>query len=254
MGKIKDRTGEENYNNFGSKMIIEKYTSSNNIDIYFPEYNYTVFHKVYGDFKKGKIYCPFEPRIYGVGYFGVGDYTVRGENGKITKAYQTWHDMLRRCYTDEWKIANPTYNDCYVNSEWLNFQNFAEWFYLNYYEIDNEIMNLDKDILVKHNNEYGPETCIYVPHRINNLFIRRESMRGDLPIGVKKSGNKFEASCSDEYSNKTILGIYNTPEEAFYIYKEYKEKLIKDIADKYKDQIPYILYETMYNYEVEIND
>ena len=37
MGRPKiDRTGEETYNNFGSKMIITKYKNTNDIDVYFP--------------------------------------------------------------------------------------------------------------------------------------------------------------------------------------------------------------------------
>ena len=35
MGKI-DRTGEENVNNFGSKMIISEYNNKDDIDVYFP--------------------------------------------------------------------------------------------------------------------------------------------------------------------------------------------------------------------------
>lgn len=255
MGKpFKDRSGEIKDNNFGSKMIIKKYKNYGDIDIYFPEYNCTVYHKTYNDFKNGKIYCPYEPRVYGIGYFGIGEYKVRDELGKNTKAYTAWHDMLRRCYNNTWKEKHPTYENCYVNEEWLNYQNFAEWFYQNYYEIDSEIMNLDKDILIKYNNEYGPNACVYTPHRINNLFIRRDSMRGELPIGVRMINNKFEASCSDENSKKVVLGLYDTQEEAFNVYKEYKEKLIKEIADEYKEYIPYVLYEAMYNYEVEIDD
>ena len=36
--------------------------------------------------------------------------------------------------------------------------------------------------------------------------------------------------------------------------KEEEEKLIKEIADNYQNDIPIILYEAMYNYEVEIDD
>ena len=50
------------------------------------------------------------------------------------------------------------------------------------------------------------------------------------------------------------LGRFNTPEEAFYTYKEAKEKEIKRVADLYKDRIPQKLYDAMYNYEVEITD
>lgn len=249
-----NRIGEKSYNNFGSIMIINKYRSCSDIDIYFPEYNYVVCSKSYSDFKKGKIYCPYEPRVYGIGYFGVGEFKVRNENGKNSKAYTTWHDMLRRCYTDKWKSKNPTYEKCEVCNDWLNYQNFANWFYQNYYSIDNEKMNLDKDILCKYNKTYSPETCIFVPHRINNLFIRRESKRGELPIGVMQSGNKYEASYSNDRSIKTTLGLYDTPEEAFYVYKDYKEKLIKQLADKYRKFIPDRLYNAMYEYKVDIND
>ena len=31
-----DRTGEEGYNNLGSKMIIKEYRSAKDIDVYFP--------------------------------------------------------------------------------------------------------------------------------------------------------------------------------------------------------------------------
>lgn len=39
MGKKIDRTGEENINNFGSKMIIKRYRTNKDIDVYFPKYN-----------------------------------------------------------------------------------------------------------------------------------------------------------------------------------------------------------------------
>jgi uncharacterized UPF0160 family protein len=38
------------------------------------------------------------------------------------------------------------------------------------------------------------------------------------------------------------------------VYKHFKEKYIKEIADKYKEKIPSKLYEAMYRYEVEITD
>jgi len=50
------------------------------------------------------------------------------------------------------------------------------------------------------------------------------------------------------------LGTFKTPKEAFDVYKIHKETLIKQIADKYKDQIPQKLYDAMYKYEVEITD
>lgn len=158
--------------------------------------------------------------------------------------------MLNRCYSGKY----PTYEDCYVCEEWLNYQNFAEWFYQNYYEVDNEIMNLDKDILYKGNKVYSPETCVFVPQRINTLFIKSNKIRGDLPIGVTSKNNKFMTRCKNGQNEKIYLGTFNTIEEAFKSYKEYKEKLIEQTANEYKEFIPYVLYEAMCNYEVEIND
>ena len=48
--------------------------------------------------------------------------------------------------------------------------------------------------------------------------------------------------------------MYKTPEQAFQVYKKFKESYIKLIADEYKDKIPKILYDAMYNWKVEITD
>ena len=48
--------------------------------------------------------------------------------------------------------------------------------------------------------------------------------------------------------------MFDTPEEAFQTYKEFKENYIKQVADEYKDKIPEKLYEAMINYKIEITD
>ena len=96
MNKKIDRTGEENINNFGSKMIISGYRSTKDIDVYFPEYNWTFKHAQYTSFKNKSIKCSYEPRLFGVGYLGEGKYTV-SENSKKTDEYKIYYDMLRRC-------------------------------------------------------------------------------------------------------------------------------------------------------------
>ena len=53
-------------------------------------------------------------------------------------------------------------------------------------------------------------------------------------------------------------GTYSTEEEAFQVYKEYKERVIKNVIDSYEGKIPEPFYSklkvAMYNYEVEIDD
>ena len=51
--KAVDRTGEERVNKFGSKMIIKEYRGCMDIDVYFPEYNWTFEHVDYSNFKRG---------------------------------------------------------------------------------------------------------------------------------------------------------------------------------------------------------
>ena len=120
-------------------------------------------------------------------------------------------------------------------------------------------MHLDKDILVKHNKIYSPDTCIFVPERINELFVKNNKKRGEYPIGVNPHGNKFRVKCwlIDPKTGKSKykhLGLYDTQEKAFQVYKYYKERNIKEIADYYKEYIPEKLYDALYNYEVEITD
>lgn len=256
--KVKNKRLEEiNVNYQGCKMKIIKYNNANDIMVEFQDEYKAKIKSAYKEFKKGNIKNPYYPSVLNKGYFGQGKYKSRGEDGKQTKAYIKWKGMLERCYDEKRHKNHPTYADCYVCKEWLNFQNFAEWFYKHYYECNGEKMCLDKDILIKGNKVYSPETCIFVPNNINVLFTKREKDRGKYPIGIRycERDNALIVGCSVNGKMKH-LGYFksNEIEKAFNCYKEFKEKYIKQIADEYKDLIPKELYEALYKYEVEIND
>lgn len=249
-----NRTGEINYNNFGSKMIISVYRNTRDIDVYFPEYDWTKESVRYENFKNGSISCPYERRTCGIGYLGEGKYKTR-EDGKETEYHITWKTMMIRCYSDNKHKKYTTYIKCTVCDEWHCFQNFAKWYEENYYKIENEKIDLDKDILNKGNKIYSPNSCIFVPRRINSLFVKNDIDRGEYPIGVsyRKREGVYVAQCRND-KNREFLGRFNNSIDAFNSYKEYKEKIIKEVADKYKDKIPNKLYEALYKYEVEITD
>ena len=258
MGSKIDRIGEKNINNFGSKVVITRYGKWNDIDIYFPQYDWTFKNNTYQNFKNGKIKCPYEKRYYGIGYLGEGKYKM-SENGKHTRVYDAWKSMLQRCYDEKYHEKRPSYSNCQVNEKWHNFQNFAKWYEENYYSIEGEKMCLDKDILVKHNKIYSTETCIFVPNTINLLFVKNDNKRGKSLIGTTPFKGKYVAQCNllnpeTGKSKKEYLGLYDTQETAFEVYKYYKEKNIKQVADYYKEQIPDKLYQSLYNYIVEIDD
>ena len=259
MGRKKiDRTGEENVNTFGSKMVIVGYRGALDMDVYFTEYDWVFKHATYQNFKNGTLKCPYERRYYSKGFLGEGKYKTK-ENGKLTDEFDIWHGMLQRCYDPKFHKEHPSYEGCRVEDYLLNFQNMCKWLDENYYEVPGEIMHLDKDILCKGNKVYSRNTCIFVPQRINTLFTKSDSSRSDNPIGVHptSSGN-YQVHCSNGYGKLIPLGTYSTKGEAFQVYKEYKEKVIKKVIDSYEGIIPEPHYsrlkEAMYNYKVEIDD
>ena len=253
-----NRIGEEALNNFGSKMIVKEYRGARDIDVYFPEYDWVFEHAYYSNFKNGAIKCPYEPRYYGKGYLGEGKYKM-SENSEFKKEYKIWHGMLQRCYCSKYQEKQPTYKACEVEDYLLTFQHMGEWLEENYYEVPGERMHLDKDILCKGNKVYSRDICIFVPERINVLFTKCDKSRGDNPIGMclSSSGN-YQVECCNGYGKSVYLGVYSTKEEAFKVYKNYKEKVIKEVIDSYEGIIPEPHYsrlkEAMYNYEVEITD
>lgn len=188
-----------------------------------------------------------KPTMCGVGYHGCGDYDIK------STAYIKWHDMLNRCYNKKFHERCPQYKKCSVCDEWQNFSNFEVWYNENKY--GDKQLDLDKDILFKGNFIYSPETVVLVPHSINTLFINGLSSRGDCPVGVYYDENKkrYRANVNSGGEQKK-LGEYKTAEEAFNKYKEFKESIIKDMAERYKGEIPYKAYEAMMNWKIEIDD
>ena len=168
------------------------------------------------------------------------------------KCYSVWRNMIFRCYSKKCKIIHPTYLDCYTCKEWHLFSNFKIWFLCNYIEG----YELDKDILIKGNKLYSPDTCCFVPNEINALFTKRQNGRGDLPIGVSYSPkkDKYISYVNNGFGNRTHLGTFSNPEEAFAAYKKAKEEWIKEVANKWRDKLKPNVYEALMNYQVEITD
>lgn len=257
MKKDINRVGETTITKEGYAITIVKYINAHNIEVQFNDDIETTKNTTYSQFKKGNICYPYHRSVYGVGYKGEGKYGSTNLNGKKTKCYETWCNMIKRCYSENYQEKRPTYENCTVCDEWHNFQNFAKWYEENYYEVDGEQMHLDKDILIKGNKVYSPETCVFVPKLINSLFTKRQSDRGELPIGVvlEKNKSRYLALCNNCILKKQIkLGRFSQVEDAFLKYKKYKENHIKEIANLYIEKIPSNLYNAMTNYEVNIND
>lgn len=254
----KERSGETNKNNQGILMKIIDYKDSLNVVVEFQDSTCYTTTVTYKNFIEGSVLNPFIPTIYGVGVFG-------NKYPSNTKEYYTWMGVLERSFDEKYKERNPTYKDVICCDEWLSFENFCEWLHSQenfekWYDL--KLSAIDKDILIKGNKIYSPDTCCLVPQNVNALFIKRNFGRGEFPIGVSlnksnKTSKIYEAHCNDGYGISRHLGTFKTPEEAFYLgYKPYKENLIKKISqEEYKKgNITKKCYEAMMNYIVEITD
>lgn len=256
---VKERTGYKIINTQGVEMTCIDYKNAMNIVV---EFN-NPYYKTSGcwsNFIKGKIRNPYIKTIYGVGAIGA-KYSTR-KNNKCAKEYQLWRDMLYRVYgCKKNHSTNKRYKECIVCDEWLLYENFYEWLHNqpNFKKwFDGEQWCIDKDILFKGNKTYSPDTCCLVPNNVNTLFVKRDVARGELPVGVQKNHKRFCALCSNPLTVKkyAYFGTYDTPEEAFYAYKQGKENLIKQIAQIEFDagNITKECYNAMLKYEVEITD
>ena len=252
--------GMENVNNKGYPMKIIGYNNSNDITVEFLEpYKYIVKSRV-DRFKNGYIHNPYAPWICDFGIVGT-KYPTHTVDGKLyLKEYLTWTNMIKRCYDEEHRYRNPSYYDCECCHEWQYYENFYEWMHSqeNYDKlIDINDMALDKDILYKGNRLYAPDRCCLVTQNINNIMLKSNAIRGKCPIGVfyNKVNDKYIAQCGGK-ENGVYLGSYNTELEAFMVYKKYKEKTIKELAQKEFDlnHITKQCYEALMNYIVEITD
>jgi hypothetical protein len=182
-----------------------------------------------------------------------GGYNDVGGHIKWEKCYIMWRSMFHRCYDPKFHERNPTYKGCTVCEEWFYYSNFKKWFYERY--VRNSNQSLDKDILVKGNKVYSPETCCLVPPRINYLILTTRGKRGQYPIGVHFKDGFFVAQLNE---NGTIidLGRHSTPEDAFQAYKRAKEAYIAYQAQLsfVKGQIDERTLNALLNYKIEITD
>lgn len=142
--------------------------------------------------------------------------------------YQKWQDMLERCYSDKFHEKQPTYKNCSVCDDWLIFSNFKSWMQSQVWQG----MDLDKDIKIKGNKHYSPDTCLFAPHALNNLLSDNAAIRGAYPTGVcyDKSRGRFLASISHNGKSK-YLGRFSTPMEASKAYQQAKAEKIQQLID-----------------------
>lgn len=258
MGEFKknERVGSVNFTKDGYKMTVIDYINANNVIVEFEDEWKAKVHCSWKNFESRKVKNPYAKSVYGIA--AIGQKYPSWVDGRHTKEYRCWIDMIERCYSEKQRNKNITYEHCSVCKEWLIYENFYEWIIKeeNYlYWKNNNRWCLDKDILVIGNEIYSPDTCCLVPEIININF--RTYQKGKYGFGITMSNDKYVAQCSIRMNGKkknNYLGRFDTKEEAMVSYKTFKESYIKELANKYKNVLSKTCYNALMNYEVEITD
>jgi len=206
-----------NSNNHGKIEILE-WINSRNVKIKFLNTGYIKSANA-EMIKIGNIKDKLSKTNKGKAILGDGKYKAKDNN----LAYKTWKNMITRCYS-----GCNNYKDIIVCEKWLNFQNFVPWF--NEFYIKDYC--LDKDLLIENNKIYSPETCIYVPRWVNNLFPKRKEKEG-LPTGVlcNRQG-KYYSRVPDIKKKEIVNKVKNTIEEAHIDYLETKSWYVMDCLER----------------------
>ena len=236
-----------NTNSFG-KAVVVNYINKKKVEVVFLDTG----HKDYfwmKDVIKGNIRDNYAKTTCNVGLKGDTS-SMQGLNEKHV-LYEKWSSMISRCYG---KNIRKAYVGCSVGSSFRNYSTFFSWCE-DQVGFDQDGWELDKDILVKGNKVYSEDTCCFVPAEINVMFTKTDALRGKHPIGVQyyKPSDCFRAYVGC-YSKRIYLGQFNTELEAFRAYKQAKEAYIKEVANKWKDQIDPRVYEALMIWEVEGTD
>ena len=170
--------------------------------------------------------------LYG---FGINDYYAGPVNTgtKIVKFYAVWRSMIARCYDPVQRAKYSSWEGCKVCDEWKSLVRFKEWFDENYVEG----YELDKDILVKGNKLYSPQTCCFVPKELNRVFeTKPKKIKGNtLPEGVMwDSSRGLYVSVLNRLNRKRLyVGRFISAEEASIKYQEAKKQYLLELAEEY---------------------
>lgn len=258
-----ERIGQIGVNKDGDKMEIIEYYAYNNIIVEFKDGNNCQVHTQYINFLKGVV-KNYNKVVYGKhGYLGQGPYTSEyrdKETGKriSNNEYSIWKNMHLRA--GNFDGEHPSYADVTVTKEWWNYQNFAKWYNEHRYELKDDFLCIDKDILYPDSRVYSPETCTLIPNTINELFKNYGSYKTSddgFPNGIHRRTDskairyRTNARYLDEYGNKVVESkTFINPFDAFCYYKEYREKYIKQLANKYKEVLDPRVYNKLMEYKV----
>lgn len=197
---------------------------------------------------------PYDRTAYGVGYLDEYDSVENFTKEEISILKDKWENMFRRCYSEQYQKEHKTYKDVFVHQNWHSFKNFLKDVKIlpQYFlaREDNFVgWDLDKDYYGS--NAYSKDTCVFLKHKENTLYGRRNGCYKIIDttnnkefyeinitdfaktIGKRQSNVDREIHRSGKYKNFIFEYLENTKE---YVYRYELSRnqvveLIKDIQN-----------------------
>lgn len=156
------------------------------------------------------------------------------------KIYVMWVQMLRRCYSLTELKKRPSYAGCYVSEKWKYYSQFKLWVLKQNWEGN----QLDKDLLVPGNREYGPDFCVFIPLKINNFLTENKLNKGEYATGVcRKTPEgypnyvRYCTYVNNPFTGKKFnLGCFKTPSQARIKYLAQKLKFAEMLGEEQEDE------------------
>ncbi len=154
--------------------------------------------------RKGNVKDNFAKNIYGVACKGKSNSRHPLFN-KIT--FKRWYAMIERCYNSN-SIEYKSYGGKGVKvcKEWLCFDNYIKDI-KNIKGFNEETyllgkIQLDKDLKIKGNKLYSPDTCLFVETHINKS---NQPSKKKLFIAISPEGNTYEFDNQNECARQFNL-------------------------------------------------
>lgn len=152
-----------------------------------------------------------------------------------SRSYGVWRNISSRCDpASAFRMRSDKYDGC--ENAFRDYQELAEWCQSQYgymrREQNGHYWHIDKDLYSPGCNLYSPNTCLFVPARVNKLFHSQVEPGSDLPIGVsiiKKTG-RYRAVIR-RHGKYKHLGSFRVAVEAHSAWQHEKIIAIQDFID-----------------------
>lgn len=187
--------------------------------------------------------------LYGVGINDSDYVTQPGDRNLRCPIFDRWHSMMRRCYSENSKSRNVTYDGVEVCKDWHTYSNFYNWMVGQQWEGK----ALDKDLL-GNGKLYSAETCCFLPSEINSFISAKTAHDTILGARLKFYDGRENPYIAQAFvdGKKKHLGVYSNPLSAHKAWQEATVRELDRLVIKWQDQLSDRVLEALLGIKVNL--